>query len=94
MLSKAKEGVRISIVVWRHELLSVFDRYIYLGEVSIEREVEKLKTKAGKLGLRVEVFHEKMIVNDVRYSQLKSISTLTWTVIASSDFRQPLESNC
>lgn len=58
LLSKAKEGVKVQIIVWAHRILSVINRLLYLGEISIDREVAKLKTRAEKLGLKVEVFHE------------------------------------
>lgn len=58
LLSKAKEGVKIQIIVWAHRILSVINRLLYLGEISIDREVAKLQSKAEKLGLKVEVFHE------------------------------------
>ena len=57
LVSKAKEGVAIRIIVWRHELMSHLNRYLYLGEVTIEAEVAKLEKRCKKLGLTIKVFH-------------------------------------
>lgn len=39
LLAKARAGVKIRIMVWRHRFLSYLNRLLYLGEVTIEREV-------------------------------------------------------
>jgi len=57
LLSKAKEGVKIRIIVWRHELLSHLNRFLYLGEITVEREVAKLERRCKKIGLNIRVFH-------------------------------------
>jgi phosphatidylserine/phosphatidylglycerophosphate/cardiolipin synthase-like enzyme len=57
LLLKAAGGVRIRIMIWRHRLLSYANRYMYMGEVTIEREVKKLQHKAKQMGLKVVVFH-------------------------------------
>jgi phosphatidylserine/phosphatidylglycerophosphate/cardiolipin synthase-like enzyme len=57
LLSKAAAGVRIRIMIWRHRLLSYANRFMYMGEVTIEREVKKLQQKAKEIGLTCVVFH-------------------------------------
>lgn len=57
IVSKAKEGVKVRIVVWRHELLSYITRYLYLGDVTIEAEVAKLERRCKKIGLSIKVVH-------------------------------------
>jgi phosphatidylserine/phosphatidylglycerophosphate/cardiolipin synthase-like enzyme len=57
LLLKAAGGVRIRIMIWRHRLLSYANRLMYMGEVTIEREVKKLQMKAKQMGLKVVVFH-------------------------------------
>jgi len=56
-LSKAKEGTKIRIIVWRHELLSQLNRFLYLGEVTIEREVAKLEKRCKKMGIDIKIFN-------------------------------------
>jgi phosphatidylserine/phosphatidylglycerophosphate/cardiolipin synthase-like enzyme len=60
-LSKAKEGVVVRVVVWRHELLSYVTRFLYLGEVTIEAEVAKLEKRCKKLGLVIRVIHTSRV---------------------------------
>ena len=57
LLSRALAGVRIRIAVWRHELITRIDRFLYLGEVSVEKEVGSLEKRGRMLGLKVCVFH-------------------------------------
>lgn len=57
LLSKAASGVRVRVLIWRHHIMSYLNRYLYMGEVTIEREVSKLQVKAAQMGLKVKVFH-------------------------------------
>ncbi|EFA81758.1 phospholipase D [Heterostelium album PN500] len=57
LLSKAMSGVNVRIIVWRHELLSHLTRFLYLGEVTIEREVAKLERRCKKLSIPCKVFN-------------------------------------
>ncbi|EGC32863.1 hypothetical protein DICPUDRAFT_155142 [Dictyostelium purpureum] len=57
LISKALDGVDVRIIVWRHELLSHLTRFLYLGEVTIEREVSKLEKRCNRLGVTCNVFH-------------------------------------
>lgn len=68
LVSKAKNGVKVKIIVWRHELLSYINRYLYLGEVTIESEVSKLEKRCKKLGLVLKVFHSHNAVNNSPYA--------------------------
>eukprot|EP01102_Stenamoeba_stenopodia_P013684 TRINITY_DN4473_c1_g1_i1.p1 TRINITY_DN4473_c1_g1~~TRINITY_DN4473_c1_g1_i1.p1 ORF type:complete len:974 (+),score=221.89 TRINITY_DN4473_c1_g1_i1:104-3025(+) len=68
LLSKALAGVRVRIVVWRHELVSYLNRLMYLGEVTIEREVSKLQNRCQKLGLVIRVFHTIKQMPDISSS--------------------------
>ncbi|KAL6074701.1 phospholipase D, variant 3 [Balamuthia mandrillaris] len=56
LLSRALAGVVVRIIVWRHEILSRLNRFLYLGEVSIEREVAKMQKRCRKLNLICKVF--------------------------------------
>eukprot|EP00002_Diphylleia_rotans_P011635 TRINITY_DN2293_c0_g1_i12.p1 TRINITY_DN2293_c0_g1~~TRINITY_DN2293_c0_g1_i12.p1 ORF type:complete len:668 (+),score=109.92 TRINITY_DN2293_c0_g1_i12:987-2990(+) len=71
LIHKAMAGVRVKILVWRHEWLSYLNRLIYLGEVTIEREVEKFELRCKSLGLIVRVFHalDSIIAKDSPYGQ-------------------------
>lgn len=60
LLAKAAQGVKIKIIVWRHNFISTLNRYLYLGEFTIEREVEKLKKKAASMNIRVVSLHYSM----------------------------------
>ena len=44
-------------MVWRHQFLSYLNRYLYLGEVTIEREIKKLQYEAENRGLKVIVYY-------------------------------------
>lgn len=68
LVSKAKENVKIKIIVWRHELLSYLTRYLYLGEIAIENEVAKLEKRCKKLDLKMKVFHSSRLDKDSLYS--------------------------
>jgi phosphatidylserine/phosphatidylglycerophosphate/cardiolipin synthase-like enzyme len=57
LLTKAAAGVKIRLMVWRHKLLSYLTKFVYLGEVTIEREAQKLKKKAARMGLKVKILH-------------------------------------
>lgn len=57
LLAKALEGVAVRIVVWRHQLLSYLNRFLYLGDVTIEAEVRKLVLRGQSVGVRVEMVH-------------------------------------
>lgn len=57
LLAKAASGVKIRIMVWRHHILSYLNRFLYLGDFTIEREVEKLQKTAKEMGLTVKVYH-------------------------------------
>ena len=57
MLAKALEGVVVRVVVWRHKLLSYVNRFLYLGDVSIEAEVKKLIQRGAALGVSVTMVH-------------------------------------
>eukprot|EP01112_Ceratiomyxa_fruticulosa_P012371 TRINITY_DN3420_c0_g1_i1.p1 TRINITY_DN3420_c0_g1~~TRINITY_DN3420_c0_g1_i1.p1 ORF type:complete len:1058 (-),score=232.48 TRINITY_DN3420_c0_g1_i1:937-4110(-) len=59
ILSQALSGVKVRIIVWRHELLSNVTRFLYLGAVTIESEVARLERRCKKLGLVVKVLHTK-----------------------------------
>jgi hypothetical protein len=63
-LSRALAGVRVRIIVWRHELVSHINRMLYMGEWSIDSEVAKLQSRCQKHGLVCKVFHT--ITNIVR----------------------------
>jgi hypothetical protein len=71
LLEKASQGVRIRIMVWRHGFLSYMNRYLYLGEVTIEREVQKLQSKAEKIGIRVKMYHTEVFSSNF-------INSLIW----------------
>jgi hypothetical protein len=45
LIQKALEGVYVRIVVWRHNMISYLTRLLYLGEVTVEAEVEKFRSK-------------------------------------------------
>ncbi|KAL0487482.1 phospholipase D [Acrasis kona] len=64
IIHKASQGVRIRIMVWRHRLLSYANRFMYMGEVTLEREVEKLIQKAKLVNLKVVVFHSDFNLPD------------------------------
>lgn len=64
LLSRALSGVRVRIIVWRHELVSHINRMLYMGEWSIDSEVAKLQSRCQKHGLVCKVFHT--ITNIVR----------------------------
>lgn len=66
LISRAIAGVRVRIIVWRHELVSHVNRLLYLGEWSIDSEVAKLQNRCQKHGLVCKVFHT--ITNIVRSS--------------------------
>lgn len=68
LVSKAKSGVKVKIIVWRHELLSYINRYLYLGEITIESEVSKLEKRCKKLGLVLKVFHSNHAVYNSPYA--------------------------
>ncbi|GAM27224.1 hypothetical protein SAMD00019534_103990 [Acytostelium subglobosum LB1] len=73
LLSKALSGVNVRIIVWRHELLSHVTRYLYLGEVTIEREVAKLERRCKKLNISCKVFnttHHDMSAKDQSMADL------------------------
>lgn len=57
LLYRALAGVKVRIMIWRHEVLSHLNRFLYLGEVTVEREVGKLSRLCDKLGLTIKVFH-------------------------------------
>lgn len=57
LLARALAGVRVRIVVWRHQLLTYLNRFLYLGEVTIEAEVAKLVARGRALGVSVRTFH-------------------------------------
>lgn len=57
LIAKAKEGVKIRILVWRHELLSHLNRYLYLGEVTVESEMAKLEKRCKRSGVSVKILH-------------------------------------
>lgn len=57
LLSRALSGVRVRIIVWRHELVSHINRMLYMGEWSIDSEVAKLQSRCQKHGLVCKVFH-------------------------------------
>ncbi len=57
LLAKALAGVQVRIVVWRHQLLTYVNRFLYLGEVTIEAEVAKLVARGRALGVTVRRLH-------------------------------------
>eukprot|EP01080_Neovahlkampfia_damariscottae_P002887 gene2887-4730_t len=57
LLDRASAGVKVRIMVWRHQFLSYLNRYLYLGEVTIEREIKKLQNEAENRGLKVIVYY-------------------------------------
>ena len=57
LLDRASAGVKVRIMVWRHQFLSYLNRYLYLGEVTIEREIKKLQYEAENRGLKVIVYY-------------------------------------
>lgn len=60
VLSKAREGVRVALVIWRHEWLSTLDRVLVtLREASFERELEAVRAAAHHRGLRMGIFHRR-----------------------------------
>jgi len=66
LLAKAASGVKIRVMIWRHHIMSYLNRYLYMGEVTIEREVYKLQKKAAQMGLRVLVFHTEFNLPDAQ----------------------------
>ena len=57
LIAKAKEGVKVRILVWRHELLSHLNRYLYLGDVTVENEMAKLEKRCKRSGVSVKILH-------------------------------------
>ncbi|EGG14021.1 phospholipase D [Cavenderia fasciculata] len=57
LLSRALDGVSVRIIVWRHELLSHLTRFLYLGEVTIEREAAKLERRCKRLGIPCRILN-------------------------------------
>lgn len=57
LIAKAKEGVKVRVLVWRHELLSHLNRYLYLGEVTVESEMTKLERRCKRAGVSVKILH-------------------------------------
>ncbi len=57
LLAKALAGVQVRVVVWRHQLLTYVNRFLYLGEVTIEAEVAKLGARGRALGVDVVRLH-------------------------------------
>ncbi len=57
LLDRALRGVSVRVVVWRHQLLSYVNRFLYLGDVTIEAEVRKLVQRGKSLGVAVHMVH-------------------------------------
>lgn len=57
LIAKAKEGVKVRILVWRHELLSHLNRYLYLGDVTVENEMAKLEKRCKRSGVSIKILH-------------------------------------
>jgi len=55
LLSRAKHGVKIRIIVWRHSMMTMLNRIRYMGPV--EQEVEHFNERARRLGISFKVFH-------------------------------------
>ena len=55
LLEKALNGVTVRVVVWRHQLLTYVNRFLYLGEFSIEAEVRKLIQRGQSMGVAVHM---------------------------------------
>ena len=57
LLDRARAGVAVRVVVWRHQLLSYVNRFLYLGDVTIEAEVQKLMARGRAVGVPVHMVH-------------------------------------
>jgi phosphatidylserine/phosphatidylglycerophosphate/cardiolipin synthase-like enzyme len=67
LLAKALKGVTIRIIVWRHQLLTYLNRFLYLGEVTIEAEVNKLINRGKALGVTVRMVRATSSKMDAPY---------------------------
>jgi phosphatidylserine/phosphatidylglycerophosphate/cardiolipin synthase-like enzyme len=65
---KALEGIPVRIVVWRHQLLSYLNRFLYLGDVTIESEVTRLVERGKQLGVHVVMIHSSSGVSASSFS--------------------------
>eukprot|EP00762_Andalucia_godoyi_P006389 ANDGO_05930.mRNA.1 Phospholipase D beta 1 len=61
LLDRALHGVDVRVIVWRHNMVSWLSRWLYLGEVTIERECSKLQDRATALGIHCRIFNS---IND------------------------------
>lgn len=57
LLARALEGVKVRVLVWRHALFSILERVFPSGSVPLLREATRLKLRAARLGLNVQVLH-------------------------------------
>jgi len=55
LLDAAKRGVKIRAIVWRHSMMTMLNRFLYMGPV--EQQVRAFRRRASKRGLSFKVFH-------------------------------------
>lgn len=55
LLDAAMRGVKIRAIVWRHSMMTMLNRFLYMGPV--EQEVRSFRKRATKRGLSFKVFH-------------------------------------
>jgi hypothetical protein len=55
LLCRAKLGVKIRIIVWRHSMMTMLNRIMYMGPV--EQQVDHFQARAQKLGISFKIFH-------------------------------------
>eukprot|EP01117_Protostelium_nocturnum_P019954 TRINITY_DN8780_c0_g1_i1.p1 TRINITY_DN8780_c0_g1~~TRINITY_DN8780_c0_g1_i1.p1 ORF type:complete len:862 (-),score=242.51 TRINITY_DN8780_c0_g1_i1:109-2694(-) len=55
LLDRALDGVKVQIIVWRHNILNYLERLLH-REASIETQVSNLEKRYHKLGLTIKVF--------------------------------------
>eukprot|EP01119_Soliformovum_irregulare_P018865 TRINITY_DN5871_c0_g1_i2.p1 TRINITY_DN5871_c0_g1~~TRINITY_DN5871_c0_g1_i2.p1 ORF type:complete len:541 (+),score=138.32 TRINITY_DN5871_c0_g1_i2:1159-2781(+) len=81
LVEKAASGVKVRIIVWRHALLSWLNRWIYLGSVSIEAEVDKLMRRCKSMGISSNVFN----LNGVQVENLEDPGSIDWDLLSGVD---------
>lgn len=72
---KALEGVKVRLLVWRHELLGrALDRYVKnIRDLGLERELVSLKRKARSLNLKMGIHKRNDALRGVRLLQFISL---------------------
>lgn len=76
-------GVSTKIIVWRHALHRYINRFLYLGEVSIDSAASNLEKRCQMLGLSIEIFNvAKLEENDSEQAN-KSTANIIVVIVGS-----------